>query len=111
MQMPSSLFYFDRLKCKKDMGSQESEFWCARLREIEALSNPVKGYPVQEARPTNFKDALINKVVESQPESQPLGSFSQVTKQQSWPICFIGVKGEDKSVALDSFTGTDSWQK
>lgn len=89
------------------MGTQESEFWCSKLREIEALSNPVGCYPVQEARPTNFKDALTNKVV----ESQSPGSFAQVAKQESWPICFIGVKGEDKSVALDSFTGTDSWQK
>ena len=96
--MPSSLFYFDRLKCKKNLGSKELEFWCSRLREIEALSTPVQSYPVQES-------------LTCRPESHAIGSFAEVQKQQSWPICFMGVKGEDKSVALDSFTGTDSWQK
>ena len=93
--MPSSLFYFDRLKCKKVFSSQELEFWCTRLREIEALSTPLKLYHTQE--PNLF--------------STPNRSFSRIHKQKTWPILFMGIKGEDKSVALDSFTGTDSWQK
>jgi hypothetical protein len=99
LMMPSSLFYFDRLKCKKDSNSQESEFWCSRLREIEALSTPVQCFPTQEATQNGRSNI------------HSLGSFAQVQKQRTWPICFMGVKGEDKSVALDSFTGTDSWQK
>lgn len=101
-QMPSSLFYFDRLKCKKELSSKELEFWCSRLRAIEALSTPVQHYPTQQAPPNGFKNALT---VDS------IGSVIKVHKQKSWPICFMGVKGEDKSVALDSFTSTDSWQK
>lgn len=88
--MPSSLFYFDRLKGKKNQSTQELEFWMKRVHDIEALSLPLK-CPLNETNNDSANSTL-----------------HQIHKQ-TWPILFLGVKGEDKSVALESFT-TDSWQ-
>ena len=108
IKMPSSLFYFDRLKSKKSWGPQDIDFWCTRLRSLEACTSPLKYHPAQKvaAPHSNFRDALNGKL-----KDDPKDSFYQVHKQKSWPICFIGIKGEDKSVALDKFSGTDNWQK
>ncbi|KAL7516520.1 LOW QUALITY PROTEIN: hypothetical protein ACHAWX_001531, partial [Stephanocyclus meneghinianus] len=98
LMMPSSFFYFDRLRCANEMNAKDLNFWQSRLREIEALSRPLL-HPFRD----EDEDFMHYKFVKKNP-------YFQVHKQSKWPIHFLGVRGEDKSIALETFTGIDSWQ-
>lgn len=65
------------------------------MRRVEALSAPV--------------DVTMSD--DAPPGLAPMADmFSRVQKQTMWPIHFRGVTGQDKSVALSQFSGTESWQ-
>ena len=94
LMMPSSLFYFDRLKSVKEPDLDTLTFWCNKLRHVESLS----------IRVTNDIDSTIEIATEP---------FSQIHRQTTWPIHFRGVCGVDSVVGTDSlvhFSGTDSWK-
>ena len=93
LMMPSALFYYDRLKSAKDLDLDSISYWVERLRPVEALSNRV--------------EMTIESSVSYQDD---MNIYRQVHRQSNWPIHFRAVKGKDTSVALDAFTGTDSWQ-
>lgn len=92
LMMPSSLFYYDRLRSAKDLGLDSLSYWIERLRIVESLKNRV------EMR------------IESERCQNEMHHYRQVHRQTMWPIHFRAVKGKDTSVALDTFTSTDSWQ-
>mmetsp|Transcript_37107 Transcript_37107/g.63105 ORF Transcript_37107/g.63105 Transcript_37107/m.63105 type:complete len:280 (-) Transcript_37107:163-1002(-) len=89
--MPSSFFYFDRLRSFKGSNSPNLNFWCEQLRKVEALTQPVN-------------------VVFEKSQSDPDSVFAQIHRQTTWPMHFRGVKGRDASIAIENFSGTDSWQ-
>ena len=96
LMMPSSFFYYDRLRSAKHQDLDAFSFWCDQLRKVESLSSPLSA------------------------ESPDLGGvspmfdmFAQVHKQTTWPVHFRGFRaeeGSDVSVAIENFSGTDSWQ-
>jgi superfamily I DNA and/or RNA helicase len=90
--MPSSLFYYDRLKTAKDLGLDSLSYWVERLRAVEALTNSVE----MEITEQSCQDEMHH--------------YRTVHRQTWWPIHFRSVKGKDTSVALETFSGTDSWQ-
>lgn len=92
LMMPSSLFYYDRLKTAKNLGLDSLSYWVERLRAVEALSNSVE----MEITGQSCQDEMHN--------------YRTVYRQTWWPIHFRAVKGKDTSVALETFSGTDSWQ-
>lgn len=94
LMMPSSFFYFDRLTSVKAKTSATLAYWCDKLRNVEALSYPVKVSILPDANDNVSKS----------------GSFSQIHRQTSWPIHFRGVKGADSSMGLAYISGTESWQ-
>lgn len=93
--MPSKLFYFDKLKSAVSVGVKslsgdvrygidqidDNHFWVNAVRCIETLSS---------AKLTNSCETVVSK---------PMG----------WPMHFRGVIGKDKSVAIESFFGSNSW--
>jgi len=87
--MPSALFYFDRLQCFKGVSTDESMYWCEKLRTIERLSSMI--------------------VPPHDDLSSPLNKNLRVVKQTSWPIHFRGVIGKDINAAAHTFVGTNSW--
>ena len=93
LMMPSSFFYFDRLRSAKTLNLSENQYWLDLLRKVEALTTPV-----------SFS-------IETPGDNSPIPErmFAQIHHQR-WPIHFRGVKGEDKSVAISNYSGTDSWQ-
>ncbi|KAL7499976.1 hypothetical protein ACHAWT_010917 [Skeletonema menzelii] len=93
LMMPSSLFYYDRLRSAKDIGLDSLSYWIERLRSVEALTNRVEMTFESSA---SYRDNM--------------DIYRQVHRQSKWPIHFRAVKGKDTSVAIDTFTGTDSWQ-
>lgn len=92
LMMPSSLFYYDRLKTAKNLGLDSLSYWVERLRAVEALTNSVE----MEITEQSCQDEMHH--------------YRTVHRQTWWPIHFRAVKGKDTSVALDTFSGTDSWQ-
>lgn len=93
LMMPSALFYYDRLRSVKNSGLDSLSYWIERLRSVEALTTRV--------------DVAIETSGSCQDK---MDIYRQVHRQTKWPIHFRAVKGKDTSVALDTFTGTDSWQ-
>eukprot|EP00574_Skeletonema_japonicum_P011504 CAMPEP_0201717586 /NCGR_PEP_ID=MMETSP0593-20130828/3283_1 /ASSEMBLY_ACC=CAM_ASM_000672 /TAXON_ID=267983 /ORGANISM="Skeletonema japonicum, Strain CCMP2506" /LENGTH=1033 /DNA_ID=CAMNT_0048207681 /DNA_START=56 /DNA_END=3157 /DNA_ORIENTATION=- len=93
LMMPSVLFYYDRLKSAKGVGLESLSYWIDRLRSVEALTKRVE---------LTFESSASRRDV--------MDNYRRVHRQSRWPIHFRGVKGKDTSVALDTFTGTDSWQ-
>ena len=93
LMMPSSLFYFDKLRAWKGILEEEDSGWNARgysknLREtIEGLAEPVIDDALKSTLPPLFRNA----------------------KKQVWPIHFRGIHGQDKSVTIQSFCATNSW--
>lgn len=95
LMMPSSFFYFDRLKSSKETDLSGQTFWCDLLRKVEDLSSPVD----------------ISIITPDADRKSPMVDvFAQIHRQTTWPIHFRGVKGVDSSVAIENFSGTDSWQ-
>ena len=73
------------------MDPESLAFWCEKLRQVEELSKPIS--------------------VAIEPSSggvDEMDTFGKIYKQK-WPIHFCGVRGADSSIAIDSFSGTDSW--
>lgn len=93
LMMPSALFYYDRLRSVKNSSSDSLSYWIERLRSVEALAGRV--------------EMAIDPSVNCQDK---MNIYRQVHRQTMWPIHFRAVKGKDTSVAIDTFTGTDSWQ-
>jgi hypothetical protein len=89
LMMPSSLFYFDRLRASKGIREKEDNGWnSTNLRlTIEGLKDPVIDDALKSTLPPLFRNA----------------------KKQLWPIHFRGVLGQDKSVTIQSFCATNSW--
>jgi riboflavin biosynthesis pyrimidine reductase len=89
LMMPSSLFYFDKLRTWKGIREEKDNGWShSNLREtIEGLAEPVIGDALKSTLPPLFRHA----------------------KKQVWPIHFRGVHGHDKSVTVQSVCGTNSW--
>jgi len=95
LMMPSSFFYFDRLRSAKAQDQANIAYWCDKLRKVEALSSPVD----VSIEPPGTGVAW--------PESD---MFAQICRQTTWPLHFRGVNGSDSSIAIENFSGTDSWQ-
>lgn len=95
LMMPSSFFYFDRLRSAKAHDQNNLAFWCDKLRMVEGLSSPLS----VSIEPPRANGKL--------PE---IDMFSQIRRQTTWPIHFRGVIGSDSSSSLEHFSGTDSWQ-
>ena len=95
LMVPSALFYFDKLECALDRNSADpalTEYWCAKLRLLEA-----------ERVRVGLDDELAGDI------SADIPKMFRPFKQDHWPIHFRGVVGKDVSVALDNFSGTNSW--
>jgi len=95
LMMPSSFFYFDRLRSAKVPDPPNLAFWVDRLRKVEALTSPVADSI--ETPGTGVTSPMSDM-------------FAQIHRQTTWPMHFRGVKGSDSSIALENFSGTDSWQ-
>ncbi len=93
LMMPSALFYYDRLKSAKGVGLDSLSYWIDRLRSVESLSKRAE---------MTFESSSSRVDI--------MDNYRRVHCQSKWPIHFRAVKGKDTSVALDTFTGTDSWQ-
>ena len=91
LMMPSSFFYFDRLRSAKSPDQETITFWCDKLRKVEALSSPV------------------DVTFDSSTNNGGLDPFAQIRRQTTWPMHFRGVKGQDTAATLKHFAGTDSW--
>ena len=94
LMMPSSFFYFDRLRSAKVPDLESNSYWCNKLRQVEALSTPL--------------DITIQSPNNSGPGADNM--FAHIHRQRTWPIHFRGVKGVDTGATLTNFAGTDSWQ-
>ena len=92
LMMPSSFFYFDRLRSAKVPDLESNSYWCNKLRQVEALSTP------------------LDITIQSPSESDRDNIFAHIHRQRTWPIHFRGVKGVDTGATLTNFAGTDSWQ-
>jgi helicase MOV-10 len=94
LMMPSALFYADKLHSAEHCTRDDSDIgdWCAKVRHIENLSDPVIVTPP----PTNTTSAIPDEV--------------QCRKQFDWPIHFRGVIGTDVTVTIDVDFATNSWQ-
>jgi len=95
LMMPSSFFYYDRLRSAKAPDMDASAFWIQKLREVEQLSSPVSV-------------SILDRNDGSSPTAS--SNFARISRQTTWPIHFRGVTGMDSSVSLKNFSGTDSWQ-
>ena len=67
LMMPSSFFYFDRLRSAKVPDSSNLNFWCKQLRKLESLTVPASSLP---------------------------DASDQIHRQTTWPIHFRGVEGK-----------------
>ncbi|KAL7544409.1 hypothetical protein ACHAWF_007792 [Thalassiosira exigua] len=94
LMMPSSFYYFDRLKSAKKPDPDALAFWCVMLRKVEAMTSRVD---VSIESPDGRTSPMTDM-------------FSRIKRQTTWPIHFRGVKGADTSDALEHFSGTDSWK-
>mmetsp|Transcript_19485 Transcript_19485/g.42380 ORF Transcript_19485/g.42380 Transcript_19485/m.42380 type:complete len:1342 (-) Transcript_19485:1717-5742(-) len=95
LMMPSALFYFDKLQSAKSSATadpEETSRWCSKLRQLEKVKERV-----------GLDDEMAGDV------SADIPKIFRPTKQHHWPIHFRGVVGRDVSVALDNFSGTNSW--
>lgn len=100
LMMPSSFFYYDRLRSSKMIDADSLASWCNRLRVVEDLSGRM-GVAME----------TMENLDNSERSSSPLiDMFCQIKRQTTWPIHFRGVKGLDSSIAIENFSGTDSWQ-
>jgi AAA domain len=93
LMMPSAMFYSDKLSSvehQKDSDQGET-FWCAKIRHIESLSDPV--------------------IMQNEDAAQ-LDEPDEVKcrKQFSWPLHFRGVVGRDVSVTVESGFASNSWE-
>jgi putative NIF3 family GTP cyclohydrolase 1 type 2 len=90
LMMPSALFYADKLHSVEHnkLNDQGESYWCAKIRHVENLSDPV----------------IITPLSEDVPEEV------QCRKQFDWPIHFRGVIGNDVSITIDSGFASNSWQ-
>jgi superfamily I DNA and/or RNA helicase len=94
LMIPSALFYADKLNCvgHHRENDQGETFWCAKIRHIENLSNPV-----------------ILQNDDSIPSSDEPDEV-KCRKQFGWPLHFRGVIGKDSSVTVDSGFASTSWE-
>ena len=97
--MPSSLFYFDMLEV---VDSQSTTDWISKLRRVEALSEPVTDLALQwnQYSPIMLRGSGRNAI-------DP--TILQVRRPETWPIHFRGVVGQDASMAIETFAGSNSW--
>mmetsp|Transcript_32843 Transcript_32843/g.79481 ORF Transcript_32843/g.79481 Transcript_32843/m.79481 type:complete len:354 (+) Transcript_32843:580-1641(+) len=101
LMMPSSFFYFDRLRSAKAPDIDALTYWCEKLRMVEDLSMPV-AVSLSEKHPSPLNN--------QPPDKSMFGMFARIHRQTTWPIHFRGVKGADSSVSLLMCSGTESWQ-
>lgn len=90
--MPSKLFYFDKLRRAVNVGAQP-------VAEDPTSRNDQYGYPLK------WVDAV--RRIESL--SKPAKPESVVNKPSDWPMHFRGVIGYDKSMAIETVFGSNSW--
>jgi hypothetical protein len=88
LMMPSALFYADKLHCVDRQTTATN--WCAVIRHIENMSDPVIVTPMN--RSVDIPDEI------------------QCRKQFDWPIHFRGVVGNDVTIAIDADFASNSWQ-
>lgn len=90
LMMPSSLFYFDKLRCAYNAPPSEEgpSSWCEKLRYVESLSTPVTMDPID----------------------YPLLETIEIHKQFDWPIHCRGVVGQDSTVTVNTGMASNSWQ-
>lgn len=99
LMMPSSLFYFDKLQV---VGSNSAIDWTSKLRCVEALSMPVTGLALKWNRysPSSISAPSLNFL-------DP--TILQLRRQETWPVHFRGVVGQDAAVGIEAFAGSNSW--
>jgi hypothetical protein len=90
--VPSKLFYFDKLKCAVNGG-------ITSLAGDPTSENDHGGNPLK----------WVNAVRRIEALSKPTRHESVVNKPLDWPMHFRGVIGNDKSMAIESFFGSNSW--
>jgi hypothetical protein len=99
LMMPSSLFYFDKLQV---VGSDCAIDWISKLRCVEALSSPVTGLALKW---NQYSPSLV-----STPGWKLLDpTILQLRRQETWPVHFRGVVGQDAAVGIETFAGSNSW--
>jgi superfamily I DNA and/or RNA helicase len=86
--MPSALFYADKLHCVDRQATDTN--WCAIIRHIENMSDPVI------IAPTSTSVDVPEEI--------------QCRKQFDWPIHFRGVVGNDVTITIDADFASNSWQ-
>lgn len=86
LMMPSALFYADKLHAAHSDFEKDSNFWCVKLRLVEALCNQVK-----------------------LADHSKLPKVMHPKREFAWPIHFRSVLGKDLSVTIDSSVSGSSW--
>jgi hypothetical protein len=99
LMMPSSLFYFDKLEV---VDSQSTTDWISKLRRVEALSEPVTDLALQ----WNLYSPII---LRGSGRNAIDPAILQVRRTVTWPVHFRGVVGQDASMAIETFAGSNSW--
>jgi AAA domain len=93
LMMPSAVFYADKLNSVEHYkdNDQGETFWCAKIRHIESLSEPV---------------IIQNDHTELVDEPDEV----RCRKQFGWPLHFRGVVGKDVSVTVEAGFASNSWE-